>query len=83
MEGRIAGFYALGDPNDRVQLLHLWVLPAVMGRGAGRALFTHACTRVKELGGRELAIESDPNAEGFYRHMGAIRTGTNRNELDG
>jgi len=83
LEGRIIGFYALGQPAGQIQLLHLWVLPAAMGRGIGRVLFTHACTVVKELGRREFEIESDPNAEGFYRHMGAQRVGTNRLILDG
>jgi len=82
-EGRIAGFYALGGPTDRVQLLHLWVLPAAMGRGVGRALFIHAIATATELGCREMEIESDPNAEGFYQHMGAQRVGTNCLVLDG
>jgi GNAT superfamily N-acetyltransferase len=58
-------------------------LPAAMGRGVGRALFLHAASRAKELGYRELRMESDPNAEAFYRPMGAERIGTNRQMLEG
>ena len=83
LEDRIIGFYALGPPTHRVQLLHLWVLPVAMGQGVGRALFTHAYTLAKELGGQELEIESDPNAEGFYRHMGAQRVRESIVILDG
>jgi len=33
LDDRIVGFYALGFKNDRMDLLHMWVLPAAMGRG--------------------------------------------------
>src|SRR5437773_10034621 len=42
IEGRAAAFYGLGPKESRLELVHLWVLPAAMGRGIGRALFTHA-----------------------------------------
>jgi hypothetical protein len=41
----------------------------------GRALFDHAIRRAASLGAEVLGIESDPNAEGFYRRMGATRVG--------
>jgi hypothetical protein len=41
----------------------------------GHSLFLHALERTKALGFRELEIESDPNAEGFYRRLGARRVG--------
>lgn len=83
LDDRPVGFHALGRPADRLNLLHLWVLPDAMGRGVGRALFSHALERAQTLGYCELEIESDPNAEGFYRRMGAQRVGTNVKELDG
>ena len=73
--GLSVGFYALGQKNGRLDLLHMWVLPAWMGRGIGRSLFYHALERTKALGFRGLEIESDPNAEGFYQHLGARRVG--------
>jgi ribosomal protein S18 acetylase RimI-like enzyme len=72
---QIAGFYALGHKDDRLELLHMWVRPDAMRHGIGRSLFFHALERAKALGFRELEIESDPNAEGFYRRMGARRVG--------
>lgn len=83
LDGRITGFYALGEKDGRADLLHLWVLPEFMGRGVGRALFEHGTGRVAELGCAELEIESDPNAEGFYLRMGARRAGVNVSTVDG
>jgi GNAT superfamily N-acetyltransferase len=83
VDRRIVGFYALGRKESRLELLHMWVLPDCMGRGVGRSLFHHALERAKALGLRELEIESDPNAEGFYQKMGARRVGVTIKELDG
>jgi predicted N-acetyltransferase YhbS len=66
-----------------LDLDHLWVLPAWIGTGLGRTLFEHAVRRAQELGAMTVTIESDPNAEGFYRRMGARRTGENVYELEG
>jgi GNAT superfamily N-acetyltransferase len=82
-EGETAGFYALVETPESWRLEHLWVLPNAMGRGLGRGLFTHAATRAKERGAPCLTIEADPNAEPFYMHMGAVRTGVIKSEIDG
>jgi len=83
LDGRTVGFYALSRKNDRLDLLLMWVLPDAMGRGVGRSLFIHGLQRARELGCRELEIEADPNAEGFYQHMGARRVGASVKELAG
>jgi GNAT superfamily N-acetyltransferase len=83
IEGRLVGFYALSPEGGGMQLLHLWVLPDAMGQGLGRALFLHALGRTRELGFRKLEIESDPNAEDFYRRMGARRVGARQTEVEG
>jgi GNAT superfamily N-acetyltransferase len=77
------GFYALVGGGRGLDLDHLWVLPAWIGTGLGRTLFEHAVRRAQELGAMTVTIESDPNAEGFYRRMGARRTGENVYELEG
>jgi len=74
-EGRAVGFYLLTTENDGIHLDHLWIAPHAMGRGIGRALFAHALAQTRALGHRILKIEADPNAEGFYAHMGARRVG--------
>ena len=83
VDGRTVGFYALAGTDDKLNLLHLWVLPNEMGRGLGRALFIHALARSRALGFKNLEIESDPNAEGFYKRMGAHRIGASIKEVDG
>ena len=83
VEGAPAGFYALVGQGPKIELEHLWVLPERMGTGLGRALFDHAVGRAAALGAEVLGIEADPNAERFYRHMGATRVGEKVYELDG
>jgi ribosomal protein S18 acetylase RimI-like enzyme len=82
-EGELAGFYALVGEGRKIELEHLWVLPERMGAGIGRALFDHAVRRATFLNVETLRIESDPNAEGFYRRMGATRVGEINYLIDG
>ncbi|MBA3961761.1 MAG: GNAT family N-acetyltransferase [Chthoniobacterales bacterium] len=77
------GFYALHRVKRVWRLEHLWVFPDWIGHGAGAALFRHAVARAAELGVTRLTIESDPNAEGFYLHMGARRVGTLHTQMEG
>ena len=72
---RIAGFYALSCAEPEFALEHMWVDPPDMGGGLGAALLRHALATVRAHGGTSLRIVSDPNAEGFYRRMGAERIG--------
>ena len=71
----VAGFYALTFAGADCELEHFWVEPARMGAGVGRALFEHAVERCRAIGARRLWISADPNAEGFYRRLGARRVG--------
>jgi ribosomal protein S18 acetylase RimI-like enzyme len=79
---RAVGFYALTREQDGLHLDHLWVLPAAMHRGIGRALFEHAAEQARNLRFQTIKIEADPNAEGFYQRMGTKRIGTRVNEID-
>jgi GNAT superfamily N-acetyltransferase len=84
MEGdRAVGFYLLTTEGDGLHLDHLWISPAAMGRGIGRALFKHAIEQARGLGFQAIKIEADPNAEGFYQRMGAKRVGVNVTETEG
>jgi GNAT superfamily N-acetyltransferase len=73
--GQLVGFYALERDGDRFRLEDLFLVPAQIGQGLGRRLFEHAVQAARARGVGELLIESDPNAEGFYRRMGAQRIG--------
>lgn len=79
----IAGFSALVEGEESVWLEHLWVSPKHIGTGVGKALFVHAAAEAASTGALVMEIESDPNAEGFYKRMGAARVGEVASEIDG
>jgi GNAT superfamily N-acetyltransferase len=83
IDRRIVGFSALVAADAGMSLEHLWVLPEEMGQGVGRRLFTYAVARATARGASCLTIESDPNAEAFYRHLDAVRVGAVATEIDG
>ena len=65
---------ALDAPPDG-RLWAVFVEPARHGEGVGRALLEALLIRAREAGYRSLTIGADPNAEGFYRSVGAERIG--------
>jgi ribosomal protein S18 acetylase RimI-like enzyme len=71
----LVGFYALSRRGAEFELEHLWVHPHHIGRGIGAKLFRHAVARIRARGGIAVRVASDPNAQGFYRRMGARRVG--------
>jgi len=79
----IVGCCALASGNSPAELEHMWIKPEHIGTGVGRALFLHLKERAVHLGLPALEISSDPNAEGFYQHMGAKRIGDVRSEIEG
>lgn len=73
--GRILGF--LGHAEDRVEML--FVDPHSHGQGVGRRLMRHA---IDELGATRVDVnEQNPQAVGFYQHLGFVVT--DRSRLDG
>jgi GNAT superfamily N-acetyltransferase len=75
LDGEIVGVYALEGSRETPELEHFWVDPGYMGRGIGRQLFRHMVGVARDNGASSLKIVSDPNAEDFYRKMGARRVG--------
>ncbi|MCB1915697.1 MAG: GNAT family N-acetyltransferase [Rhodocyclaceae bacterium] len=74
--GSIRGFCMLvRETAHRWELDALFVSPEAIRHGIGRALMRAACQRVARDGARELLIQSDPHAEGFYRKLGAAAVG--------
>ncbi len=71
-EGSIVGFYTLVPHGGAsVELEHLFVEPDLLRGGFGAKLLQHARERAAERGFLRMVIQSDPNAEGFYRAHGA------------
>lgn len=82
-EDTILGLYAL-IPDERpgeasVELL--FVEPAAIGQGIGRALWQDLLVKAAAEGFTRLKIESDPFALGFYRAMGATLSGKIRSPV--
>lgn len=53
----------------------LWVHPSSVGRGVGTLLVRHLLSYARASGQSALRVDSDPNAEAFYLHLGARRVG--------
>jgi GNAT superfamily N-acetyltransferase len=70
-DGVVVGFYQLLAAQETWVLEHLWVLPAHMGKGAGRALLQHAMDFARLHGAQDISIDADPHAEAFYAACGA------------
>ena len=73
-KGEIVGFHGVLF-TPQAELEWLFVLPAAIGSGVGRALFEDASTVARDRGARRLEIGADPNAEAFYLAHGAQRVG--------
>ena len=71
----VVGFYSLSGTRKTRELEHMWVRPGQIRSGVGRSLFTHLLKHLEANGVTRLFIASDPNAEGFYRRMGARPAG--------
>ncbi|MEQ8355473.1 MAG: GNAT family N-acetyltransferase [Kiloniellaceae bacterium] len=82
-EGTPLGFYVLdpGERREEAEISLLFVEPAVIGRGIGRALWDHAVARARAQGLRRLKVLSDPFALGFYRAVGATLSGKMRSAV--
>lgn len=72
----VAGIVDEGDGCFDVSVF--FVDPDCMGAGLGRVLFDAMCDLARTKGAKRLTILSDPNAEPFYRRMGAVRIGEER-----
>ena len=79
----IAGCCALVMTDSLAELEHMWIRPEHMGNGVGRALFNEIMERAKTFDAKTVELSADPNAEGFYRRMGATRIGELRSEIEG
>ncbi len=71
---RVLGFYSL--LVDPAELDLMFVADAAQGLGIGRLLITHMRGEARAAGLDRVRVVSHPPAEGFYRSVGAIRTGT-------
>ena len=69
--------------TEPAELVALFVEPDTIAKGVGRALLQHNLEWAKRAGLNSVLIESDPNAEPFYRANGAIHVGYRRSPASG
>lgn len=74
-EERLLGFFSIDGEPPRGELGNLWVTPEAIGTGLGRRLWEGALSVARTAGFTSFEVEAEPNAEGFYRAMGAVRIG--------
>ena len=74
--GAVVGFSSVDGTPPAGELGNLWITPVRIGGGLGRLLWQHAMATAAAAGFTQLDIGAEPNAEGFYRKMGARRIGT-------
>ena len=79
---RLLGYARVAGGPPVAELAGLFVDPAAIGTGVGRLLLRHAIAIAAELGIETLEIDSDPFAEPFYRHAGAVRAGDSPSTVD-
>lgn len=72
--GRVLGFYSLVLVPPELDLL--FVADGAQGRGIGRLLVEHMKAEARAAGLDRVRVVSHPPAEGFYRRVGALLTGT-------
>jgi len=75
VDDRAMAVVAVAGEPPTLELSHLWVAPETMGLGLGRRLFEAAVAHARLSGAARLEIISDPYAEDFYLHLGALRVG--------
>ncbi|RJS59054.1 GNAT family N-acetyltransferase [Bacillus sp. PK3_68] len=70
---KLLAFYSLElNPN---RLDAFFIKPDYIGKGIGKLLWRDVMDRAKKLNIEEFTLDSEPNAEGFYKKMGAKRIG--------
>jgi GNAT superfamily N-acetyltransferase len=79
----LAGVAAIDHRAEPPEIDLLFVDPAHMRTGVGRALLRHTLEVARALGLHELAIASDPYAVAFYLSQGAVRVGVQRSPSTG
>jgi GNAT superfamily N-acetyltransferase len=75
-EGRLLGLATLDGAPPVGELGMLFVAPEAIGHGVGTELYRHVLATARGLGCTRLELDADPNAEPFYRAMGAELIGT-------
>ncbi len=69
LNGQIIGFSVLQNSGKEVEITHFWMIPKYIGWGYGKYLLEESLKRGVQSPCK-IKVESDPNAEGFYKKFG-------------
>jgi GNAT superfamily N-acetyltransferase len=75
-DGALVGIAQITVDGRDADLQKMFVEPGMMGLGVGKALFAWVVSSAKNLGARQMTIDADPGAVGFYKRMGAVEHGS-------
>lgn len=75
VDGRTVGFFQLLVKASEAELTHLFIEPEYFGQGLGRRLLEAALGLARSLELVKVTLDSDPNSEAFYKHLGATKVG--------
>ncbi|TPD71262.1 GNAT family N-acetyltransferase [Flavobacterium microcysteis] len=71
VDDEIIGYYSiLKLENKIIKLDYLFLLPKFIGKGYGKFLMNHCIKKAKEINMKKIILDSDPNAELFYKSFG-------------
>lgn len=82
-EPRVVGVCSLDEAGAKLEIAGMWVCPQAQGLGVGRRLLEAALGHCRERGVAVLRLLSDPHAQGFYAHLGAVLIGFERGSPTG
>ena len=67
----IIGYYSFWQlDHETIKLDDIFLLPEHIGKGYGTVLMLDCIDRSKLLNAKRIILDSDPNAEGFYKRSG-------------
>jgi ribosomal protein S18 acetylase RimI-like enzyme len=75
-ENHIIGYYSyIRLENNQVKLDNLFILPEYIGKGFGSFLMNDFLERMRNEKCQKIILDSEPNAEQFYRKIGFTKIG--------
>lgn len=74
-DGRVVGFATIAVQGAVAELEDLFVDPARMGQGIGRALVVDAVVLARQQGADRMEVTANPHAVGFYTRVGFVAAG--------
>lgn len=76
VEDQIIGYYSFfHESENTIKLDNLFVLPEFIGKGFGKLLMNDFLNRLKDIDVQKVILNSEPNAEAFYKKFGFVKIG--------